>query len=175
MADTAEQTSSRTIFRPTPFVTTGEGGLGAISRRQASTGRTGARLRPISFQDSSMGPVEAFSASSSARASPMLGWTQTKKFELPSDMDAGAKQASMSARGTRKEEFEYLTRMLRPKNPPSRRTVLAPAVKEEGGGQVGEKAARKSHHDHHSEDEEEQKPQKPKRGLNSTPWMLPVA
>lgn len=165
------------MFRPSPFVTT--------MKRPSTT-----RLRPLTMHDHSLQETSNLSFTSpNAATSRSVTWSaskasvydmhpdDTKKAEVPSVKHSG----SVSARGTRKEEFEYLTKLFS-----GSRVKKGPAAWEKkplGEGDEGAEqqiSAHKKSQNFSPQAPAEQKgasdDEKPKiqGGKLRTPWKLPT-
>ena len=101
------EAGAKTIFRSSPFVTT--------MKRPSTT-----RLRPLTMHDHSMQETSNLSLTSTSAATPRgVTWSASKVsvYDVqPDDTTKGEAQSakhsgSVSAHGTRKEEFEYLTKL----------------------------------------------------------------
>ena len=189
MPGSQEMTPDKTLspFRPTPFLTTlkrpnttrrlrpltdaptGRGSDGPDVVAQLSfTGSVGATARGVTWTESK---VSVFGADDEEESSGGHGHTKSQA-------------ATVSARGTRKEEFEYLTKLFSgsrvKKGPPP---WEKPALEEEDGAQEGapankkslastQKAAKSAHKGKGGEGGEEAG--RDSRGRLKVPWTLPT-
>ena len=172
-----EDAAGATIFRSTPFVT---------MMKRSNT----ARLRPLTMHEHSLQETSTLSFTSTTAATPRgVNWTASKVSVYdpgPDDTNnaeaTSTKQAgSMSARGTRKEEFEYLTKLFSGtrvrKGPPAWERKEAAGEGEDGEQQS---PAHKKTLNFSPQAPSEQKgasdDEKPKirGGKLRTPWKLPT-